>query len=137
MKFPYVKTPHSDPNKKWVARPIIQVTLFGPKGEVHVYALVDSGADKCLFNMEIGNEIGLNIFKGESENFSGIEGGGLVAYLHKIQLQVKDINKKIEIVAGFTDSPGIMPILGQAGFFDNFRIKFEKDHDVIEIVPIK
>ena len=137
MKFPYVKTPHSDPNKKWVARSIIPVTLFGPKGKVHVYALIDSGADRCLFNIEIANEIGINVTAGEANRGYGIEGRGIDIYIHKIRLQVKDIDKKIEVNAGFTDAQGVIPILGQDGFFDNFRIKFEKDHDVIEIVPIK
>lgn len=38
---------------------------------------------------------------------------------------------------GFTDSPGVAAILGQAGFFDNYHIKFERDKEIIEIVPIK
>ena len=67
MKFPYIKTPHSDPYKKWVARPIIPVTLFGPGGSININALIDSGADKCLFNAEIGTEIGLNVFAGEKK----------------------------------------------------------------------
>jgi hypothetical protein len=132
-----MKTPHSDPNKRWVARPIIPVTLFGPKGEVHVYALLDSGADRCLFNLEIANEIGVDLRTGEKEKGFGIEGHGIDIFVHKIRLQVKDIDKKIEVSAGFSDAPGIVPILGQEGFFDNFRIKFEKDHDSVEITPIK
>jgi len=27
--------------------------------------------------------------------------------------------------------------LGQLGFFDNFRIKFEKDRNIIEVTPVK
>jgi predicted aspartyl protease len=137
MKFPYIKTPQSDPRKKWISRPIIPVTLFGPKGDIRVDALIDSGADKCLFNAEIGREIGLEIEKGEKEIFSGIEGGKIIAYLHKIKLQIIGIDMTIEIEAGFTDALGVIAILGQDGFFDAFKIKFEKDHDVIEITPVK
>jgi len=60
-----------------------------------------------------------------------------VAYLHKIQLQIIGIEKRIEITTGFTDAPGVFAILGQDGFFDAFKIKFEKDHDIIEIIPTK
>lgn len=137
MKFPYFKTPREDPRKRWISRPIIPVTLFGPKGSINIDALIDSGADRCLFNSQIGKEIGLEIEKGEREIFSGIEGGKLLAYLHKIHLQIIGINKIIEIIAGFTDAPGVFAILGQEGFFDAFKIKFEKAHNTIEITPIK
>ncbi len=137
MKFPYLKTPRIDPRKKWISRPIIPIILFGPKGSVRIDALIDSGADRCLFNAQIGKEIGLDLEKGEKEIFSGIEGGKIVAYLHKIQLQIIGIEKRIEITTGFTDAPGVFAILGQDGFFDAFKIKFEKDHDIIEIIPTK
>lgn len=137
MKFPYIKTPYLDPHKKWIARPIIPITLFGPAGNINISALIDSGADRCLFNAEIGQEIGLDIYAGQREFFSGIEGGRLIGYLHKIQLQIMGIDKIIDIVAGFTEAKNIIPILGQDGFFDNFRIRFEKDHDIIEIIPTR
>lgn len=137
MKFPYLKIPREDSRKKWIARPIIPITLFGPKGSVNVDALIDSGADRCLFSAELGREIGLELEKGEKEIFSGIEGGEVEAFLHKIQLQIMGIEKKIEIIAGFTAAPGVFAILGQDGFFDAFRIKFEKDHNIIEITPVR
>jgi hypothetical protein len=43
----------------------------------------------------------------------------------------------IEIEAGFVDSPSVSAILGQEGFFDAFKIKFEKDHNIIEITHSK
>jgi predicted aspartyl protease len=137
MKFPYFKTPRADPRKKWVARPIIPVVLSGPKKNIPIYALIDSGADKCLFNAEVGTEIGIDLERGEKEYFSGIEAGRVVTYLHKIHLQISGIDKMIEVEAGFTAAQGVVAILGQEGFFDNFRIKFEKDHNTIEITPVK
>jgi len=137
MKFPYIKIPSADPRKKWVSRPMIQVTLFGPRGSVAVWALIDSGADKCLFHSALGKEIGLNIEKGKKEGFSGIKGEEILAHLHQIQLQVAGIDEKIEITAGFIDAKGVFAILGQEGFFDSFRIKFEKDRNTIEISPAR
>jgi len=136
MKFAYLKIPKKDSREKWIGRPIIPISLFGPKGSIYIDALVDSGADRCLFDAQIGREIGLEIEKGKKEIFSGVEGGEVVAYLHKIKLQITGIDKIVEIEAGFTDAPGIFAILGQDGFFDAFRIRFEKDHDIIEIVPV-
>lgn len=92
---------------------------------------------KCLFNIALGKEIGLDLEKGEKENFSGIEGKQIIAYMHRIQLQIAGIDEKIELTAGFTNVRGVFAILGQEGFFDTFRIKFERDHNIIEINPVK
>jgi hypothetical protein len=135
MKFPYIKIPQKDPTKKWISRPLIPVIIFGPKSNIKVLALINSGADKCLFNAQIGREIGLEVEKGKPETFMGIEGGRLVAYINKIKLQIIGIENIIEIEAGFVDSLAVDVILGQEGFFDAFKIKFEKDHNIIEITP--
>lgn len=137
MKFPYLKLPHFDPKLKWTARPYVQVKLTGSKGSRVGYALIDSGADRSLFNIQIAQALGLDLTDAPIENFGGIEGGILKAKLHKVRVQIMGMNEEIEIVAGFVDSSGVAAILGQDGFFDNFRIKFEKDHGIVEITPVK
>jgi len=47
------------------------------------------------------------------------------------------MNKKIKIPVGFINSDSVGLLLGQEGFFDNYRIKFERDHNVFEITPVK
>ena len=137
MRFPYFKTPASDPRRKWLSRPLIPITLFGPKGSIYIDALIDSGADMCLFHSDIGRDIGLEIEKGEREVFSGIEGGNVIVYVFPIYLQIVGMNEKVEVKAGFTETLGVSAILGQEGVFDNFRIKFERDRNSIEITPVK
>ena len=134
MKFPYIKIPQKDPTKKWISRPLIPVIIFGSKSNIKVLALIDSGADKCLFNAQIGREIGLEVEKGKPETFMGIEGGRLVAYIHKIKLQIVGIENIIEIESGFVDSPAVDVILGQEGFFDTFKIKFEKTITLLKLL---
>ena len=133
MKFPYLKLPSFNPNLKWIARPYIPIRLTGPNGFWEGYGLLDSGADRCLFNIQIAEKIGLNLAEGRSENFGGIEGGTLKASLQKVKVQIIGISEEIEITAGFVSSAGVAAILGQEDFFDSFRIKFERDHGVIEI----
>ncbi len=133
MKFPYVKLPLKDSTLKWVARPLIQIRILGPKGAWEGYALIDSGADRCLFNLEIAQDIGLDLSNAAIQNFGGIEGGNIKAKLHKIKLQVIGIDEKIEATAGFVNSNSVSAILGQEDFFDKFRIKFERDHGIIEV----
>lgn len=137
MKFPYSKLPSYNPNLKWIARPYIPIKIIGPKRSWEGYGLIDSGADRCLFNSKIAEDIGLDLTKAADENFGGIEGGNLKAKLHKVELEIIGMNEEIEILAGFIDSSGVVAILGQDGFFDAFRIKFEKDHGIIEITSVK
>jgi len=137
MNFPYLKIPTNDPKRKWIVRPIIQVILIGPQKSVIVDALIDSGADKCLFNSELAKELGLILENGEAEYFGGIEGGKIKCFVHKIQLQILGLDKKIEVSASFIENLKVSAILGQEEFFDGFKIKFEKDHNCIEISPSK
>lgn len=137
MKFPYLKLPSVDSKLKWIARPYLQIKLTGPKDYRIGYALIDSGADRCLFNTEIAERIGLDLTLAQEENFGGIEGGILKAKLHKVKLQIVGMSEEIEIMAGFIKSSGVTAILGQEGFFDNFRIKFERDHGIVEINLVK
>jgi len=136
MKFRYLKFPSADPKRKWISRPVIPIQIEGPKGKWEGYALIDSGADRSLFSFEIGEIIGLEVSKGRIEYFGGIGGARILAYLHKIQIQILGFSESVEILAGFTESPGVSAILGQEGFFDAYRIKFERDQGMIEISPV-
>jgi len=137
MKFRYIKIPTRDPRRKWISRPIIPVILSAQKGvvarSVNVDALLDSGADKCLFNAEIGEALGLELEKGERETFSGIEGGRLFVFIHEVYIQVAGIDRTTKVEAGFVRGLNISAIVGQDGFFDSFRVSFEKDRNIIEI----
>lgn len=139
MKFPYLKLPSLNPKLKWISRPYIPIRLIGLNGVWEGYGLIDSGADRSLFNTQIAEKIGLNLNEVATEDFGGIEGGGIEAKLHKLRLQVigMDMDNDIEIIAGFVGSSGVAAILGQDGFFDAFRIKFERDNGAFEIMPVK
>ena len=137
MKFPYLKLPSRSLNLKWTARPYIQIRLSSSKASWEGYALIDSGADRSLFNIQIAKVLGLDLTDSLSEDFGGIEGRSLKAKLHKVRIQIKRMDEEIEILVGFIDSSGVAAILGQDGFFDAYKIKFEKDHGIIEITPVK
>jgi hypothetical protein len=55
----------------------------------------------------------------------------------KAKIKVDGFSEAVEIPACFVDSPSVGVLLGQEGFFDRHRIKFEKDHDTFEINSIK
>ena len=72
---------------------------------------------------------------GKPVKFTGISGHINGFRLEKVKIQIEGIAKSVEIPVCFVDSPTVGLLLGQEGFFDNHRIKFEKDHDTFEIVP--
>ena len=57
--------------------------------------------------------------------------------LEKIKIKVEGMNESVEIPVCFVNSPTVSLLLGQEGFFDKYRIKFEKDHDIFEVIPVK
>jgi len=63
MKYPYLTVLNSDPNGKHFRRPVVDVEIFGSNRTINTFALLDSGADNCLFHLEYAKEIGIDLDK--------------------------------------------------------------------------
>jgi hypothetical protein len=111
---------------------MLQVTLFNGMQRQQLVCLVDSGADECLFHASVARSLGIDVESGRHKEFDGIA-GSLEAYIHPVEIQVQDFVERVKIEAGFTESEGVHAILGQAGFFENFKICFERYRRKIEI----
>lgn len=132
MKYKYKKLSTGS------VRPIIPITIKSHSDEVDYFALIDSGADLCIFPGEIGEFLGLDVTSGRKEMISGVvEGEKREYFLHKVELKVGGWPYEAEV--------GFMPelsrlgygLLGQRGFFDQFKsVKFEKPKDTIELTTI-
>ncbi|OGI77089.1 hypothetical protein A3C57_02710 [Candidatus Nomurabacteria bacterium RIFCSPHIGHO2_02_FULL_33_12] len=129
MKFKYKRY-----NNKTL-RPVIPIKLKNDNQEIGYEVLVDSGADMCLFDAEIGEAIGIDIKKGLMREVFGVGGKASFYYLHKIKIEVSGWEYQIE--AGFMPnvSGRIMQygLVGQNGFFDNFIIKFDLLKEEIDL----
>jgi hypothetical protein len=116
-------------------RPVVPVVLKNGNTRIGYEVLVDSGADLCIFDAEIGEALGLDVKKGKPKEVFGVGGKASVYYLHKVEIDVGGWVYKIE--AGFMHNVAgrIMPygIVGQNGFFDNFVIKFDLLKEDVEI----
>ena len=129
MKFRYAKYGTS------TLRPVVPIKVqFGTK-EVGYHVLVDSGADLCLFDEEIGKLLGIEVAKGKPCEVFGVGGKVSLYYLHKVQIEVSGWQYEIEV--GFMPNVAgrIMPygLVGQKGFFENFIVKFDLLKEEIEI----
>jgi len=63
MKYDYLIVSGQDFRKRFIKRPIVEIEVFGPKGSHTILALIDSGADRSLFNIEIAKALGINLEK--------------------------------------------------------------------------
>ena len=137
MKFDYYKFPlpkKSDFFGSSVLRPIIPISISTDSYPVRYLALIDSGADFCIFDAEIGEVIGLDVKSGKLETFSGIQPGKPTeCYLHEVTINIGGHNYKTIVAFSYHISTKGYGILGQKGFFDLFKVSFEYQKERIEI----
>lgn len=137
MKFHYKKFILEKPTRlgRVLLRPILPVQIERNGKKIGYEALVDSGADFCIFHAVIGEIIGIDIKEGITWEFGGITGGKSIAYFHKIKISVGGWPH--EITAGFSYDlpPSGFGVLGQIGFFDKFIIKFDFQKEIFELKP--
>jgi hypothetical protein len=137
MKFPYLRQPSSlNPSLPYIARPLIPIRLSLKAMHLETYALLDSGADRSVFNSRFANELLIDLEYGKKELYFGIGAQPVAVYHHKINIQLIGSQDSIEVEVGFTEAPGVDAILGQADFFEHHQIKFERSKESMEIKPL-
>lgn len=134
MKYKYtVNINWRNPSLPAVRHPLVDIELFGPSGSVIVSSLLDSGADYCLFNSKYAPLIGVDLNKCTKGGTIGV-GGKTVIPTYRCELEIMPkYLKKIKIPIDFIDSDSVNGLVGQTGFFDLHRIKFERSHNTFEI----
>jgi len=109
-----------------VRRPVLSLTLVNGKNRLSCRAIVDSGADHCIFPRAFMQPLGLDPLTSPVEGTSGVGSTNIPTHFSKIVIDLQGA-VQIPVYAGFTpgmDQLGI-GLLGQAGFFEAFRITFD------------
>ena len=119
MKFNYKKYGPG------ILRPVIPVEVSFGGQTVPYEVLVDSGADSCIFDAEIGGLLGINISNGEERAVSGITGVVEHYYVHTVRIKVG--GKSYPLRVGFLPNIANLGygVVGQRGFFDRFIVSFD------------
>ena len=137
MKFPYKKIPLRVKSTFFgnsILKPLIPVKLTYNGREVIYSALIDSGADFCIFDAEIGEYLGIDTKSGIKIGFGGIqEKGRAVAYLSEVILTVGGNQYKTSVGFSSDIAKHGYGILGQKGFFNLFTVKFDYRKAEVEI----
>jgi hypothetical protein len=140
VNVPYHSEPSTPgaahPHRTSVLRPRIRVRLLHKNRFIDLLALVDSGADDCIFPIEVATELGLPLKKENTNHYAGIGSGHISAAFTHVQFAVPG-EPPFTLYAGFSDAPSVVPILGQAGFFDRVDVTFRKQKGLIELKFIK
>ena len=139
MKFSYHDEPSmpspAHPDRQSVFRPRIRVRLFHNDRFIDLLALVDSGADDCLFPMEVATELNLPLDSQKANLYGGIGAGHISATFTHVRLNVAGDITFLSMPALAT-LQSVVPILGQAGFFDRFEVKFNRRKQFIDLKVI-
>jgi hypothetical protein len=136
VRFPYVTLRNAAP------RPYLNVVLrVGYRTSDIIKALVDSGADYPIFDMEVAKGyLNIDLRDAELWNFSGTTGEIQQAGLAKVSLTILNPNGideacEIDTVCGFCDTFNFAggALLGQKGFFSKFKATFYQPQGYFEI----
>ena len=116
----------------WV--PVIPVSLIYQGKRRTVGALIDSGADLCLFHASIGRSLGIDVENGRLELFKSLGPDTIPCYVHTVSLGLKG-ESNVDIEVGFMMSDFLADggLLGQKGFFDHFQVRFRRWENAIYI----
>jgi len=137
MRFNYFKFPLKEKSEFFglaILKPIIPLELTVGSKKIRYAALIDSGADFCIFDGQIGELLGLDVRSGKSLDFGGIQAfAGAVAFLHEVTIRIGGWPFKIVMGFSYDIAPHGYGILGQKGFFDIFTVKFDLLKEQIEL----
>src|SRR5437762_356025 len=92
MKFSYFRFPREESSPLFgraVLRPIIPITLSRGEHFIDYAALIDSGADFCIFDAEIGELLGIDVLSGDRIPFEGVQDSRPTeAFLHSVDFNI-------------------------------------------------
>jgi hypothetical protein len=136
LRFPFVRWPappsSAFPGLAWHQRPLIPVVLRSGSASTRVLALVDSGADNTIFNVQVATVLGIDLKSAPTDSFCGTSSRVQVARYCPVTLGVSGVS--FRAMVGFTRLPlGVAGILGQVGFFDHFVVTLDQRRGVVAL----
>lgn len=137
LKYDYRKFPSEPseafPRRRSATRPVIPITLINDDQRIGYLAVIDSGADVCLFHAQLGKQIGLDIKSGKKLIITGLTKKPITSYFHNIKIEIGGY--QFDCYSGFSSEIGNLPygLLGQQGFFNLFCVQMDFNKERIEL----
>lgn len=128
------------PDRVSIQRPVLVVVLENSPNVVGTLAIVDSGADSCIFPASLDGPLGIAIPNRNRSVFSGTTDSPQIAYFENVRARIWDSTTKsfvfdFGLYAGFCDTLEHVGhgLLGQNGFFSRFVVKFDGAENLFDI----
>ena len=134
MRFSY-QASASDGSWEVNTLPNIPATFINPQNgrEITVFPLVDSGAAFTVINRQVAEALGIDIASGARLECFGM-GGTFYACEHRLLVKIIGSKDTIPLICGVTRDLETDSVLGQEGFFDHYKVIFEKYNNTFEII---
>jgi len=134
LRFRYVRIPATPseafPHTVYYHRPLIPVTLSAGSKSARLLALIDSGADNTIFNMQVAAMLGLRLGSAPADSFCGTSGHEQTARYRRLTIRIGAVG--YQAMVGFAELPfDVAGILGQDGFFDRFAVTLDQSRGLI------
>jgi hypothetical protein len=134
LRFRYVRIPATPsaafPHAAYYHRPPIPVTLSTGRKSARLLALIDSGADNAILNMQVAAMLGLRLGNAPADSICGASDQEQTARYRRLTIRVGAIG--YQAMVGFAELPfDVAGILGQDGFFDRFAVELDQTHGLI------
>jgi hypothetical protein len=144
MHFKYADFPAKPdgafPNRTAIKRPILQMNLEKGGQIIRTLAIVDSGADFCLFPASMASALGIAIPNQNATLFSGSANAPQIAYFETVSVTIWNGDNAeapitFDLYAGFCDTLEHvgLGLLGQNGFFSRFVVAFDHNTSTITV----
>ena len=134
MRFDYtrVRDPFLPNGSSYL--PLVDVNIG--KHRIPLKCLIDSGSPVIILHSPIGVAAGIIPADGRKSSLMGIGSGTIEGYYHTIEMNFYGIDFT-GTVFFYADLDTPFGLLGQLGFFENFRVDFRLSHRYFDIHPVK
>jgi hypothetical protein len=116
-------------------RPLVDVIVGCGGRDASYVLLVDSGADVDVFSAEVARELGIALADGEMLGVRGATGDEAVLWRHPVTITVGGCDVPVLAASGEAEHLEAVGLAGQEGFFDQFRVTFDRRAGVFELDP--
>jgi hypothetical protein len=114
------------PARRVTLRPYLALNLLTGSRSFSCYALIDSGADDCIFPAMFVQRLGLEFHSGRRYSFGGVGSSGQEAYFLDVDVDIVGVAMHTLSVGFSTSLDGRgHGLLGQNGFFERFSVRFD------------
>ena len=119
-----------------IIRPIVPIILKSSTRIAFYTALIDSGADYCIFGLGVAEALNIELKPQNKTKVSGVGKELVEGFLTDIEIKIGHVMYRTKVIFADISDFG-HGILGQQGFFNHFDVKLSYQKQIIEIEPTK